>query len=454
MFKTKLPDAMPLLKYALKKVDSEEFEERYWSVLNTPVLDENRNITYIIQRGEDVTEYVRLKNKDAEQGEIWAAVQKTQKDYFKQLKENEEKFRLLVERAKDYAIFMVDITGHVLSWNEGAKKIKGYTSDEIIGKHISVFYTEESIKNNEPELNLKTAREKGCFENSGWRLRKNGSRFWADIIYTSIYNDRGILKGYWKIIRDFTEKKLAADKITQLNEELIGLNAKLNYLNLEKDRFVGMVSHDLQNDVSAMMLTISILEKNTEIKNENQLKYIKRLHRSVTNMYRLLRNFLSVNRIQLGIINPDYTPVDIGSQAEEMVEEYTDIAALKNLKLNFLNECKDDLLDTDKSYLGIILDNLISNAIKYSPKGGEIDMKVSKTGDKYHFEIKDQGPGIPACDMPKLYGRFQKLTARPTAGEPSHGLGLSIVKDLVDALKGTIECSSIEGKGTTFNVMF
>jgi two-component system, sensor histidine kinase and response regulator len=104
--------------------------------------------------------------------------------------------------------------------------------------------------------------------------------------------------------------------------------------------------------------------------------------------------------------------------------------------------------------LGIIIDNLISNAIKYSPKGSAIDIKTNKTGDKYSFEIKDHGLGIPASDMAKLYGRFQKLTARPTGGEPSNGLGLSIVKDLVDALKGTIECISKEGKGTTFIVKF
>ncbi|HTA26278.1 MAG TPA: hybrid sensor histidine kinase/response regulator [Bacteroidia bacterium] len=242
--------------------------------------------------------------------------------------------------------------------------------------------------------------------------------------------------------------------IKKLHDEIEKKNEVLNYLNHEKDRFVGMVSHDLQNDVSAMMLTLGILEKNTEIKNESQLKYIKRLRRSVANMYRLLRNFLSVNRIQQGIINPDYTPVNIGMQVEEMVEEYSDIAAIKNLKLNYINECKDDLLNTDGSYIGIIIDNLISNAIKYSPRGGKIDIKVSKTENRFSFEIKDQGSGIPASDMAKLYGRFQKLTARPTGGEPSNGLGLSIVKDLVDALKATIECKSEDGKGTTFTVRF
>jgi signal transduction histidine kinase len=242
--------------------------------------------------------------------------------------------------------------------------------------------------------------------------------------------------------------------IRNLNEEIKKKNEELSYLNHEKDRFVGMVSHDLQNDVTAMLLSLGLLKKNTEVKNEQQLKYIMRLRRSVTNMYRLLSDFLTINRIQQGIRNPNYSLVDIGNQIQEIVEKYYDIAANKNIKLNYTNEYSDTLLNTDKSYIGIIVDNLISNAVKYSPAGSEIAISVCKTADRFCFEVEDQGPGIPESDMPKLYGRFQKLTAKPTAGEPSNGLGLSIVKDLVDALKGSIECKSTEGKGTTFIVRF
>ena len=239
--------------------------------------------------------------------------------------------------------------------------------------------------------------------------------------------------------------------IKKLNAQIEEKNAELKYLNNEKDRFVGMVSHDLQNHVSAMMLTTGIMPKNGDL-DENQVKYVTRLRRSVNNMYRLLTGFLTANRIQQGIVNPIYSPVDIGKQIEEIVEEYGDTALLKELKLNYSNECKGKLLNTDKSYLGLIVDNLISNAIKYSPKGGEINIRLRKEGDVFCFEVKDQGPGILQADIPKLYKRFQKLTAKPTGGEPSNGLGLSIVKDLVDSLNATIEYTGEEGKGAVFMV--
>src|SRR5438094_209673 len=125
------------------------------------------------------------------------------------LKPGEEEFRLLVESIKDYAIFMIDATGHILSWNKGAEKIKGYSASEVLGKHISIFYTEQEIQKGEPENNLKKTKEKGRFETENWRVRKDGSRFWADIVFTALYDEQGNLKGFAKVIRDITEQKKA-----------------------------------------------------------------------------------------------------------------------------------------------------------------------------------------------------------------------------------------------------
>jgi signal transduction histidine kinase len=242
--------------------------------------------------------------------------------------------------------------------------------------------------------------------------------------------------------------------IRNLNKEIEKKNDELHYMNQEKDRFVGIVSHDLQNGISAMMLTLSMLEKDTTSINEKQWNYIKRLHRSTANMYKLLSDFLTVNRIQRGVIEPLYSLVNLGNMVQDLVDGYEDVATRKNIKLNYTNNCEDAFFRTDMSYAGIIADNLISNAIKYSPRGKEIDIKVSKKGTWYMLEVKDYGPGIPESDMAKLYGRFQKLSTKPTGGEPSNGLGLSIVKDLVDSLKAGIQCKSKVGQGTTFTVTF
>ncbi len=242
--------------------------------------------------------------------------------------------------------------------------------------------------------------------------------------------------------------------IKKLNKEIENKNEKLTYQDKEKDRFVGMVSHDLQSHISSMMLTLSLMKKSAENITEHKSEYVKRLDSTTKTMYKLLSDFLTVNRIKRGIIEPLYSLVSLGNQVEEMVAGYQYIAARKNIKLNYTNSCRHIFFRTDMSYTGIIADNLISNAIKYSPRGGSIDIKVSKTGGKHRFSVKDQGEGIPAADIPKMYGHFQKLSPKPTAGEPSHGLGLSIVKDLVDALKSNIECISTAGKGTTFTVTF
>jgi len=378
---------------------------------------------------------------------------------YKVLAESENKFKLITETINDvfYLYNIVEKKYEYISPN----------CNMLLGLDQQTIYELNTMKSAvyEPDLplaNAATAKiEQGIPYDIEFRVIVNGEIKWIAEKSSPIYDEKGNLVRNSGICRDVSSLKKANEQIGQLNIDLQSnivqiekKNEALNYLNLEKDRFMGMVSHDLKNHISAMLLTIRLMEKNTESSDESQSKYINRLRRSVVSMQRLLGDYLTVNRIQQGIVNPDYSIVDLAKQIGDMVEGYNDIATNKNLTLKFLNDCKDAFLETDPSYLGIIADNLISNAIKYSPIGGEIDILVSKSADKFCFEVKDQGAGLSASDIPKLYGRFQKLTPKPTAGEPSNGLGLSIVKDLVDALDATIECRSTEGKGTSFIVSF
>jgi signal transduction histidine kinase len=243
--------------------------------------------------------------------------------------------------------------------------------------------------------------------------------------------------------------------IKALNAEIKKKNDELHYMNQEKDRFMGIISHDLQNHISSMILVLKQMEEETGQgkKDKKEVDYIKLLSRSVSNMQKLLTDFLTVNRIQSGIIKPLYSLVNIGGLVNEVIEGYEYLASRKNIKIKYTNKCPDSFYRTDMSYLSIIADNLISNAIKYTGWDKEVEVSLLKGEGKYQVQVRNEGEVIPPSDMLLLYGRFQKLTPKPTAGEPSNGLGLSIVKDLVGALNATIDCKSAEGQ-TTFTVTF
>jgi len=196
----RVPDAMAVQRYDIRRLGPEggEFEERYWSPINTPVFSPNGEIAYIIHRVEDVTERRRAEET---------------------VRQSEEHFRLLVASVKDYAILMLDPDGHVVSWNAGAERIKGYRAGEIIGQHFSRFYSPGDIQSGKPELELKIATAEGRFEEEGWRVRKDGTRFWANVIITAIRDETGTLRGFAKVTRDITERKRAEEEFRKSEEK-------------------------------------------------------------------------------------------------------------------------------------------------------------------------------------------------------------------------------------------
>jgi PAS domain S-box-containing protein len=201
-----VPDAMAIQKYDIRRPDSEGggFEERFWSPLNSPVTNAAGEIAYIIHRVEDVTEFVRVQRHSTEQE--------------RRTRQSEESLRLLVEGVKDYAILMLDPQGRVTTWNSGAERIKGYRAEEILGHHFSGFYPAEDIAAGKPEIALRAAEKEGRYEDEGWRVRKDGSRFWANVVITSLRDESGTHRGFAKITRDITRRKRAEEKFRGLLE--------------------------------------------------------------------------------------------------------------------------------------------------------------------------------------------------------------------------------------------
>ena len=209
--------------------------------------------------------------------------------------ELEERFGFLVRHAKDYAMFLIDPGGRVMSWNKGAERIKGYTEAEIIGQPISVFYTDEDNERGEPYLNLRRALEEGRYESIGLRKRKDGSIFYSDVVFTPIYDDKNILKGFAKITRDISDQKRA-------EEDMLDTLRREKELSELKSRFVTLASHEFKTPLSVILSSVSLIEKYPETdQQDKRLKHIHRIKSNVNNLKQILNDFLSLEKLEDGI---------------------------------------------------------------------------------------------------------------------------------------------------------
>jgi PAS domain S-box-containing protein len=358
------------------------------------------------------------------------------------IQESEERFRLLVDSVSDYSIFMIDCAGKILNWNQGAARIKGYTAEEIIGKHISVFYTPEEILAREPEKNLQQATEKGRYETEGWRVKKDGSRFWADVVFSAIYGSDGRLKGFTKITRDNTLRKAAEEELKQALESQQELNEM-------KSNFVSIASHEFRTPLSAILSSVSLMEhyKATEEQPKRD-KHLARIRNSIQTLTGILNDFLSLGKIEEGKIHPIYEQVDTRLLAEKICAEMRTISKTGQEIRHFHEGLSN--ISSDPAFLRQIITNLVSNAIKYSPENSQITVVTGTNGPGFYLKVQDQGIGISDEDQKKLFERFYR--ASNTAGIQGTGLGLHIVKRYLEMLGGSISVSSSPGKGSEFTV--
>lgn len=360
----------------------------------------------------------------------------------KKLIESEQKFRTLIDSTRDLAIFMTDKNGSILNWFEGAHKIKGYNKEEVIGKNISIFYTPEEIKNKEPEHNLQVAAEQGSFETEGWRVRKDGSRFWADVLITAIYDDDKKLKGFTKVTRDFTLHKKAEDEVRRAFEKEKELNAM-------KSNFVSMASHEFRTPLSTILSSVSLLEfyKTSETQ-EKRDKHIHRIKSAVNEMVSTLEEFLSLEKIEEGKAQVKNEKFNLKDLAEQVHTKFQ-----TDLKPGQIIEHRHDgqeEVNLDEGFINHILTNLVSNAIKYSPPDGHIYFQTVVDGKTVVLMVKDNGIGISKEDQQYLFERF--FRASNTGNIKGTGLGLHIVKRYIDLLGGKIDFKSEINKGTEFIV--
>ena len=352
------------------------------------------------------------------------------------LRLSEERFRLLVECVQDYAIFMLDPNGHVVSWNRGAERIKGYAAGEIIGQHFSVFYSSEDVQSDKPGRELQMARERGSVEDEGWRVRKDRSLFWANAVITAIY-DRDKLVGFAKVTRDMTEKRKSE---------------ALEVADRHKNEFLAMLSHELRNPLAPIRNGLELLEMSAGDP-EALRQTTGMMKRQLTQLVRLVDDLLDVSRIITGKLHLKKVPAELGGIIVQAVEEAQPMIDSRGHELMLSLPARPIVVDADTSRLAQVFSNLLTNAAKYTPSPSQIWLSVEHEGEVVVIRVRDTGIGIAPEVLPGVFNLFVQADHSLARTQGGLGIGLTVVKRLIDMHNGTISATSEGlGRGSEFVV--
>jgi PAS domain S-box-containing protein len=375
------------------------------------------------------------------------------------LRQSEEKFRLLVEGVADYAIFMLDVNGRVESWNVGAQRIKGYAAEEIIGQHFSVFYPKEVVDSGWPEHELREAALTGRFVDTGWRVRKDGSQFWANVTITAMRDEGGRLLGYAKLTRDLTERRRAeAIEVASLaREEILDAerNARMSAQRATrlKDEFLATLSHELRTPLSAILGWTQVLLRGPEANAAEQRRAIEVIDRNARAQVQLIDDLLDLSRIMTGKLRLDVQPVAIADVVRAATLSAAPSAQAKDIRLTSVLDPARAIVNGDAGRLQQVVWNLLTNAIKFTPRGGRVQVLLQRVNSHVELSVSDNGMGIPASFLPQVFDRFSQCDSSSTRAHGGLGLGLAICRQLVELHGGSIRAASPgEGEGSTFFV--
>ena len=354
------------------------------------------------------------------------------------LRRSEEHFRLLVDGVRDYAIFMLDPQGRVASWNTGAQQTKGYRADEIIGQHFSVFYPPDVVARGWPEYELEQARREGRFEDEGWRLRKDGSRFWASVVISALRDEGGRHIGFAKVTRDLTDKR----RVHALEDEGKRITT-----------FLAMLGHELRNPLAPIANAVSILQM-APIESAQVRMCRDVIGRQVRQLTRLVDDLLDVGRITAGKIHLELKPVELGAVLLDAVEALQPTATSRAQTLTLDLAGAPAWVDGDRARLLQVCQNLLNNAVKFTHQGG--DIRAALRSDENHAEIviSDNGPGVPPHRSNDIFNLFVQGEGNDGHGQDGLGVGLSLVQQLVALHGGEISLFSTgqPGDGAEFVV--
>lgn len=364
------------------------------------------------------------------------------------LRQSRETFDLMVSAIKDYAIFLLSAEGHVLSWNEGARRIKGYAPEEIIGKHFSIFYPPEANAIDHPAAELKLALKDGHYEEEGWRLRKDGTMFWASVTITPVLENDGTLRGFIKVTRDLTERREYEEALRKARDEAI----KASRL---KSQFVANISHEVRTPMAGLIGMAELLALDENL-NEEQKEAADHIFNGSLKLLSVLNDLLDFSKLEAGRMDIDRSTFSVRNLVQEVKQSVLPPATKKHLEINTnIDESLPATIYDDEQKIRQCLLNLAHNAVKFTRQGAiTIGVKKLKSedlkDDMIEFTVIDTGVGVPAFAKELLFEPFVQADGSTRRKFGGTGLGLSIVKRFVELLGGTIGFNSEEGSGSTF----
>jgi PAS domain S-box-containing protein len=363
------------------------------------------------------------------------------------LRQSEERFRLLVQGVRDYAIFMLDPDGRIVSWNDGAEAITGYSSEEITGRHFSIFYPAADVAAGKPAWELEIVGREGKYEEEGWRVRKDGTFFWSSVLITAVRASDGRLVGFAKVTRDLTERRAAQERAIADARRL----AEVEAASRTKSEFLTALSHELRTPINATLGYVDLLDLGVQGEvNDQQREYLGRIRGSQEHLLRIITDLLNYSRIEAGHMQYDLAPVAMAAVVETVLPMVEPQAAAKGLALEYVRCTTVPTARVDRAKAEQIVLNLLGNAVKFTPAGGSVKVGCESEGSVVTVRVTDTGPGVPVDQQVAIFEPFVQVGRSLTSGHEGTGLGLAISRDLARAMGGDVTVESVPGEGATF----
>jgi PAS domain S-box-containing protein len=359
------------------------------------------------------------------------------------LRFTEESFRLMVDSVSDYAIVMLSPDGNVVSWNTGAERIKGFLAEEIVGQHFSRFYLPDDVTTGKPQRDLDVAAALGRFEDEGWRIRKDGSTFWANVVITAIRDQAGELRGFAKLTRDLTARQ-------QIESDMTNAKATAEKANLAKSDFLSSMSHELRSPLNAILGFAQLMDSESPPPTGSQKESIVQILNAGWYLLDLINEILDLAVIESGKLSMSLESVSLAEvmlECQAMIEPQ---AQRRGIHMTFPRFDVPSCVQADRTRLKQVVINLLSNAIKYNAVGGTVVVACSEnTPGRVRISVTDTGAGLSSEQMGQLFQPFNRLGQEANA-EQGTGIGLVVSKRLIELMEGVAGVESKVGVGSIF----